>query len=242
MKFEDHVTARSAAHPQPAGGAFPGMIGGHHLDGRFIDLQIIAGQQRALHFADDDLQPVRPFFHPAAQRLAWKVQSQPRKFLLLPIQRHMIVELVQHHRRHQAGAGGALLDDLRRQGRDAHAALAAGTGQLGPLDLGPHHLGRNVFVAFADFATDLAFRLAAVRTNLLGRFDPFGDRFQFLDRQNFFGRTGNFLFFHHHIFRAGRLGGTKEREENLFLGISAARLPLGSRTIEGLLQLTDPPE
>jgi len=181
MELEDHLATRHAGHPQPAGGAAVRHVRVQHPHRGFVHLQIIPGQQFPFHFPHQRLQPSRAFFHPVAQRLAGKVDAQAREPLLLPVERLMIHEFAQEHVRHQTGPGLALLDHLRRQGGDAHAAVPARAGQLGPEDFMPADLGRDVFKALALFAANLALGLTAVGADFFPRLNPLADRLQNLD-------------------------------------------------------------
>src|SRR5690242_9126418 len=120
----------------------------------------------------------------------------------------MVHIFAQEHVCHQAGSRLALGYHRRWQRRDAYTGLATPTSQLGSNDLMANDPGRNILVALALLTTDLTLLLAAVRTNLFLRLNPFSNCLQRFDRW-LTARTRLGLVFlggHQNLLGRGRFG------------------------------------
>jgi hypothetical protein len=82
----------------------------------------------------------------------------------LPVQWQVVCVFRHDHLREHTGARGTLLDRLKRLGRGLHRARA-GVGETRVFD--HFHLRGDIFVALADFLSDLSQILIALRAVLL---------------------------------------------------------------------------
>lgn len=155
----DPVTPRTGA-------AFERPVEDAH--GRVVGVEDRRLQEPARHLAHDRLEEAAAEVEPVLQGRARDLQAVALEDVLLAVEREVVLELAHSHVGDEARAGQALLDRLRRHGRQHHGLLALGAGVLRALVHADEQRRGAPLQLLALLVADVLEPPAALRTDLLG--------------------------------------------------------------------------